>query len=526
VHSAFKKHFGESWLVPLLACLGLAPLVARFGGLLWRHPAYQFYPLALAGAGILGWRAWSEFDGKRSSGPNRPVWILAGGTILVFLAGNVLWSPWLGFLALILFLATWCMNLGGRRALAVFLPALLMLASILPPPLGWDEALTLWLRSVSVAASSALLDFLQVVHTLEGNTILLPGKSLLVAEACSGINSVVLCIALSLFYTLWQRRPLVWLLFLVPATAAFVVLGNVIRITTGAALYYYWQVDWLSGWRHEVFGLALLLGYGVLVLSLDQLVFFCLHKTGGENGRKKIHEPSARVASASAPRLAGKISGWFLTVAGVVFFAARLLLHGSNAGGLVAEKDAPKNLQLTLPAELAGWRQLSDGPKSTLAETLGVHSLNWRFARDGSEATVAVDYPLVGFHNVKRCYLNNGWQVSDEQKILLDPGGTPFPAFRLLMQRSVCQHAVVFHAVLDERGDWLLPPARPDPWWARFFGAEPVAAPQTGYRIQVLAGAYTPLADQKVAGARELFMQASQLLHHQLVNQFSKPRQP
>jgi len=100
----------------------------------------------------------------------------------------------------------------------------------------------------AVNTSSALLDWLRVTHVLEGNTLLLPGKTLLVEEACSGINSFILCNAFCLFWILWQRRTLGWLWLAMPATSLFVVLGNVIRITAGTAAYYYWQVNLLSGW--------------------------------------------------------------------------------------------------------------------------------------------------------------------------------------------------------------------------------------------------------------------------------------
>jgi len=62
-------------------------------------------------------------------------------------AANILWSPWLGYIAFFLGMAA---ALWGWRQTAVeaFGPAGLMLLVILPPPLGWDQTLILWLRSV------------------------------------------------------------------------------------------------------------------------------------------------------------------------------------------------------------------------------------------------------------------------------------------------------------------------------------------------------------------------------------------
>ena len=44
---------------------------------------------------------------------------------------------------------------------------------------------------MAVGASSALLDCLHVPHLMDGNTLQLLGKKLLVEEACSRVNSFV-----------------------------------------------------------------------------------------------------------------------------------------------------------------------------------------------------------------------------------------------------------------------------------------------------------------------------------------------
>jgi len=513
----------------LLAAAGLAPLVCTFGVMLWRHPAYQFFPLSLAAAGLLAARAAQEFSGtplEAKSGTTRLLVVAIG---LFFLAGNVLWSPFLGLMAGGLVVSFYLWNLGGGQALKIFLPALLMLASIIPPPLGGDEKLMIWLRSVAVVTSSVLLDVLKVVHTVEGNTILLPGKSLLVAEACSGINSVVLGIALCLFWSLWQRRPLVWLLASLPLTCAFVWLGNVIRITTGVALYYFYQIDWLTGRAHELFGLALVSGYMALIWSLDQLLAFLWKPAGppvpavNETPEKYI-PPFSEVKPVVKPcSYVNRKLAWFLAVVGLCFFIGRIFLVGNQAAAPSSRTGIPRDLQLSLPAEIAGWRQLNTAPQISFAETLGVRSLSWRYVGNGAELVVAVDYPLEGFHNVKACYFNNGWQIKAEEKTILEREGFRLPAFKLVMLRSTCQHATVFHAVLNELGEWLQPQVRKDGWQARLIREDSVTF-QTCYRIQVLAGSYAPISKSVEQGAQELFFQASRLLRQQMLDQFTNPR--
>ncbi len=514
-----KKFLKENRVCLAMAALGAAPLACLFLRGLWQRPAYRFFPLALAAAAILAWRTAREIGETPPPGGNRPGGVLAGVAGLVFLAANVLWSPWLGAISLLLTLAAAAWWSGGSRILKLFLPSLLMAACIIPPPLGWDTAFTVWLGTVAVTASSCLLDLLKVVHTMEGNTILLPGKSLLVAEACSGINSIVLCGAMCLFHTLWRRRPLRWLPWLLPITCSFVVLGNTIRITTSAALYYYRGIDWLSGLPHEVFGLALLAGYVILIVSLDQLFLFISPAPG--------RVAAAVAAGNSAPpyRAQGILrqGAWLMGAVGMVVFAARLGLGGVHVATLLPDLGPPRDLSLSLPTEVAGWRQVKAGPDSALAETMGVRSILWRFAKDGAEAVVAVDYPLEGFHNVTSCYRNNGWLIASEEGTSLTDQGGAIPTFKVAMQRSVCQHALLFHAVLNERGQWLLPPARKSAFAIRLQGDDP-AAFQTSYRIQCLTGAYAPVPRQAADSVRELFFESSRALRQQLISQFSPGR--
>jgi exosortase len=517
---ALKNLLKQNRLNLLLSALGAGPLVWIFFRELWRHPAYQFYPIALVAAAVLAYRAAGDLGGIAVPGSRGKARFLGGVAGAFFIAANTLWSPWLAMLALLLMLMTSLWNIGGARALRAFLPALLVLACIIPPPLGWDQKLTVWLASVAASVSSCALDYMKVVHTLEGNTILLPGRSLLVAEACSGINSVVLCSAICLFYALWRRRPLGWLLLLMPLTCFFVILGNVVRITTGAGLFYFQHVNWLEGRSHEVFGLVLLALYFVLIASLDQFMVFLVNPLRpsmlDSRGEPEFSKPDARHWTS------GK-GGWFVALVGIGVFAARISVGDVHAGTLVPDLGKPLDLKLSLPPEIAGWRQEKASPDIKVAETMGVRSIVWRFVRDGAEALVAVDYPLEGFHNVKSCYQNSGWQVLSEVKMPAEPGEPAIPALKDTMLRHACEHAVVYHAVINERGEWLLPPVRKSALGVRVKGTDAVMF-QTSYRIQALSSAYAEPPVTVVASLHDLFLRSALLLRQQLTTQITRAR--
>ena len=79
-----------------------------------------------------------------------------------------------------------------------------------------------------------MLDLLGVPHLREGNILSIPGKQLLVEEACSGVNSVLFMSSACVFYVLWRRRPILFLPVIFFLTIGAVLLGNLFRITSGA----------------------------------------------------------------------------------------------------------------------------------------------------------------------------------------------------------------------------------------------------------------------------------------------------
>ena len=511
----------------ILAGLGFIPLLWLFFRLSWNRPAYQFFPLALVGAGMLAQRAFNQSGDKLDGSKRWLTRLLALFAGLVFFLANYYWSPWLGFIAFLLGIIAALWGLGGKPVLKAFLPVVLMLLIILPPPLGWDQALVLWLRSVAVNVSSALLDCLSVTHVRDGNILLLPGKKLLVEEACSGINSFILCNACCLFWVLWRRRSLLWLLPAMLATSLFVVLGNVIRITLGTAANYYWHINLLSGWRHETFGLALLIIYWGLILSVDQLLVFLRHPV---RSQRASLEALRKLAAQPPPLPPLPAEPWTRLVfgfrfAGVVFaglglgvFAAHLLVGGRHGLAPLPSFIAPtRELKLSIPIQLAGWQRISsDLGDQTLIETLGVHSTLWHFQHLGSEAVVAVDYPLEGFHNVQACYAGSGWRTVSEEGLFLPQNQEDLHAVRLTLEKSL-RHAVVYHSVVDAQGNWLSPPKSLSGRLANSSGPM-----QASYRVQLITGGYTPLSGAARKSAEELFFEARQTLVPQLVEQLRK----
>ena len=513
----------------VLMLLGFAPLLVLFFTSLWNRSTYQFFPLALVGSGLLGWRVIKEQEILLTPARLPSIRLLSLTVVLLFLLAYVAWSPWLLFVAFLAALMALLWGMGGKPLLLAFLPALLVLLAILPPPFSFDQTITLWLRSLAMSVCCSLLDCFQVNYARDGNTMQLPGKQLFVEEACSGINSFILCNVLCLFWLLWQRRPLLWLVLALPVTSLFVILGNIIRITSGAVAYFFWRFDLLSGWKHETFGLFLLLSYCALIWSLEQLLVFLFFSVTSRarvaKGPPPPPSPSPAVLPAVLPAVEKPLPSLFGFgyVGGVLLLiclsSAAYRLHHLGAPKVIHELTnfrVASDFKLTLPQKLGDWERLNEGGGDLgLIETLGVHSVRWRFQYSGVLVGIAVDYPLDGFHDVAMCYRAGGWQVLSESKLLNVNTGEDLHGLKLMMQQSLRQ-GEVFQSVVDAQGAWLAPTSGFD---SRFDVSQ-----TTGFRIQLVVQSYAPLSAVSETSILALFVEARKLLIPQIVGEISKSK--
>ena len=138
-------------------------------------------------------------------------------------------------------------------------------------------------------------------------------------EACSGINSVLITLAACLFYGLWRRRSVSHILVCLANALAFVLLGNLVRITAGAWLKFRYGVDILSGTPHEVIGLVLFVSYMAMILSMDQLRV----PDSPTRRRRRRPAPSVAVAGTGQPRpVMRRLAPMWVHCGGVLLCAA------------------------------------------------------------------------------------------------------------------------------------------------------------------------------------------------------------
>ena len=162
----------------------------------------------------------------------------------------------------------------GLRALAHMWFPIAYLAFLIPPP-GWfiDELTGPLKQFVSWSAMSVLSVF-GVPVGREGVTIYVGSYRLLVEDACSGMNSIVGLVAVSVLYIyLLRGSHLRYAALLTAATLPIAVVGNIIRIMTLILLTYFGGDEMGQGFLHETAGLFLFAIDRGLVFALDSVLW-------------------------------------------------------------------------------------------------------------------------------------------------------------------------------------------------------------------------------------------------------------
>ena len=179
-------------------------------------------------------------------------------------------------LGLLAWLLAWSVNQkddGHSRSLGYLILLPLMTLRL---PLNSDQQVIHWLQRITTSIASRSLDHLGMLHAREGNVIEFPGKSFLVAEACSGVQSLFTILFLAALVICLRRRSIAHTVLLMLSGFAFAGIMNVTRVMTIAIAWERHQRDWSVGFTHELLGYCCLGAAAALLMSADAFLEFFL----------------------------------------------------------------------------------------------------------------------------------------------------------------------------------------------------------------------------------------------------------
>jgi exosortase len=223
---------------------------------------------------VVAWLVWNRRESLGA--PAAPAW---GGLVLLslglvqYLVGVVAAEFFLQRTSMIPYLWGWTWALRGRATFAtLFFPIAFLVFMVPPPVLVW-KAISFPLQLAATRAAEMALTVAGISAVRAGNVIHLPTCSLEVADACSGLRSLVMLLGLGAILAEGSLVPgraprsvalrVVFFLSAIPV-AVFV---NAARVSLAAVTAARVGTFAVEGWLHELSGVGMFLVALLLLIS-------------------------------------------------------------------------------------------------------------------------------------------------------------------------------------------------------------------------------------------------------------------
>ncbi len=213
---------------------------------------------------------WERRD-RLASLPARPSWwgvlplVLASVTLFVGRLGVEYMNQRLSF---VLMLNGLVLMLLGRAIYQVAAFPLLFLFLMVPLPQSIVNTIAFPLQLIAANLAVSALHLINVPALLEGNIIHLANGPLFVAEACSGLRSLMALITLGVVFAYFFRQNLAERIVIVASTIPIAILVNAFRVALTGVLAHYFGPEAAGGVVHETQGLFTF-GIAFLLLLLE-----------------------------------------------------------------------------------------------------------------------------------------------------------------------------------------------------------------------------------------------------------------
>jgi len=248
----------------------LLPTAYRFSQSVWQSGEQSFGPFVLAVALFLFWRQREAFAQAQRPDSGFPGWLAIGAGLLMYAFGVlskiavIEGGAHLPIVVGILWL------IGGPGLLRRLWFPLLYLVLVVPIPSYLMASLTGGLKQFVSQAAEALLYGLGYPIGRDGVTVRIGPYQLLVADACSGMNSILSLTAVGLLFIHLVRPPRIWqTAVLVASILPIAVIANVIRVIALILITYYLGDEAGQGFLHEFAGLLMFVVAVAVLVGID-----------------------------------------------------------------------------------------------------------------------------------------------------------------------------------------------------------------------------------------------------------------
>ncbi len=230
-------------------------------------------PIVLAAGLWLLWREWLVAKPHAQPAPLKKVMLFFVPLIVLYFIARVSQIIELEGILMYAVLLVVLYSFVGATAMKIMWFPLLYLLFIFPPPETFIAVTTNPLKILLSEWATNSLHILGYPIGHSGVTIQIGQYSLLVADACSGLNSLISLTAIGLFYVYLRhhaniRYALLLILVIVPVA----VFANLVRIQVLILLTYYGGEAAAQGFLHDFAGLTTFFVALVSIFAIDELM--------------------------------------------------------------------------------------------------------------------------------------------------------------------------------------------------------------------------------------------------------------
>ena len=257
------------------------PILARLVGQWWNDPNFShgfFVPLFSA---FVIWQERSQLASLRLE----PSWwglLFLGAGLCVLIVGQLGAELFLSRVSLLIVLASLIVLFCGWTTFRTLLFPMAFLLLMIPIPAIVFNQITFPLQLLASKVASTTLPWMGVPVLREGNVIVLPAMALEVAEACSGIRSLMSLATLAIIYGHLMERKVVVRVWLALASIPIAVTANSLRIVGTGLLVQYWDPEKAEGFFHEFSGWLIFVVSLIMLYLLHRVVRIFWHEEGRE----------------------------------------------------------------------------------------------------------------------------------------------------------------------------------------------------------------------------------------------------
>ncbi|HAJ27720.1 MAG TPA: hypothetical protein DCG53_10835 [Syntrophus sp. (in: bacteria)] len=249
--------------------------------------------------------------------------------------------------------------IGGPFARQFVFPlSLLLLAFPIPGKIYMDVVFPL--KLIVTKAASAMLTIMGYQVKVYGNIIEISSLFLGVADACSGLNSLMAILTLSIFYSYLLIRKWYFRLAIVISMLPLIIMMNILRVTTTAVVAVKWGPELAEGKLHSLWGIAVFVFAVLGLMAITKFFMVMENRTSRDLYEDHSTPPSTkggkREFSSGSSGLAAP--GFGVNKRNILIVCVLLLMSGVFCTYLQNRGEGPQmaNLPLKLPIEASGWQ--------------------------------------------------------------------------------------------------------------------------------------------------------------------------